>query len=549
MNGRSFHQENQEPELFELLKGLGAGGFAHTYSARVLDEELIRDYGTDRVAIKVPLSLKKQRVLTHEVELNAALWIRLRALKSIHLCRYLGIAIFRGQIVMVMEYCPDGSLRRVLGDFWHQKRIPADTAVSIAQGVLRGLQVIHEEKIFHRDIKPENVLMDGDTPKISDLGIAKMIKSNEMASSTVGTIYYMSPEMLGKEGASFPSDIWSLGVTLYEMATGRLPFGKEDMGVGELVDVIRSAEHRRAREVCPNIPPWLDDVIETSLQKRASDRYPSAAEMLEALTRGRKKDDVDGEIAAIETLARTGKPGPSVEARIRRFVDRHPGNARGHHCLGQYYARCQLSREAAAALERGIRAVPDDARLHWDLALVLQCAGHRAPAAQHIEKALSLNLDSSLRQPAVTLLKALKGDDRPRRAVAVPEASPRKMETFEQDLAPIRELMSREECEQEAAGELRRLVEKYPENAQAYQHLGEHLNRCQMHREAVEAFRKGLELDTENALLHWDLALAYQRMGQRADAVRHLQQAISFNLDTGLKQHAARLLKALGGAS
>jgi serine/threonine protein kinase len=548
MNSPGKYQEDAEPELFELLKGLGAGGFAHTYSARVLDEELIRDYGTDRVAIKVPLSLKKQRVLTHEVELNAALWMRLRALKSMHLCRYLGIAVFRGQIVMVMEYCPDGSLRRILGDFWHQKRIPVDDAVGIAQGVLRGLMVIHGERIFHRDIKPENVLMDGDTPKISDLGIAKMIKSNEMASSTVGTIYYMSPEMLGKEGASFPSDIWSLGVTLYEMVTGCLPFGTEEMGVGELVDLIRSAEHRRARDVCPDVPQWLDDVIETSLQKRTSDRYQSADEMLDALTRRKKKDDTDGEIAEIEKLARSGDPGPSVEARIRGFVDKHPEDARGYHYLGQYYTRCQLSREAAEAFQHGIRVVPDDAQLHWDLALVLQSAGHRGEAAQHLERALALNLAPSLRQPAATLLKALKGDDRAH-VVAVSAGPKQKNEAFEQDLAPIRELMSREECEQKAASELRRLVKKYPDNPQAYQHLGEHLNRCQMHREAVEAFRKGLDLDASNALLHWDLALAYQRMGRRADAAKHLQQAMSLDLDAGLRQHAARLLKTLGSST
>ena len=118
--------------------------------------------------------------------------------------------------------------------------------------------MIHHEHVFHRDIKPENILLEGDTPKIADLGIARMLDANELASTGIGSLPYMSPEILGKEGASFPSDLWSLGVTLYEMVTGRLPF---DGTLGELADMIRRTEPLAACKVCPDVPAGLSEII------------------------------------------------------------------------------------------------------------------------------------------------------------------------------------------------------------------------------------------------------------------------------------------------
>ena len=184
-----------QDEPFELLELLGTGGFAHTYRARVIDEDLASDYGTDIVAIKIPLNAKKGKILHHELELNAGIYLRIKNLDLTNIVRYLGFEIFRGQIVMAMEFVPQGSLRKLLGGPRKLKPLPTDQAVNIAIGTLNGLSVIHRERVFHRDIKPENILMCGDTPKIADLGISRMLASNELASSTAGTIYYMSPEI------------------------------------------------------------------------------------------------------------------------------------------------------------------------------------------------------------------------------------------------------------------------------------------------------------------------------------------------------------------
>lgn len=537
------YHEGQEPELFELIKAFPPGGFAHTYLVRVIDEDWVQEYRTDLVVIKIPFH-KKKAALIHEVEVNAALYMRLKSLESPNLCRYLGFNVFRGQPVMVMEYCRGGSLRDVLGKPGRQKQLPMERTLQIAAGVLSGLMVIHNERIFHRDIKPENILMgENATPKISDFGISKMLVSKDRASSTVGTLPYMSPEMLGREGASFTSDIWSLGVTLYEMVAGRWPFGDEETPVGVMVDLIRNETPAKPCELRPDVPRWLSQLIETSLQKKPSDRFCSAEEMLAALNR-RGLDDSQKELAEVKELLKTDQTGLQVEMRICRLVEKYPKMAEAHDCLGQYYRRCQRLREAADAFSRAVRVDPGNAQLHWDLALVCQGIRRRQDAIEHIEKALSLNLDVKLRRHAATLLKVLQmGGAEPVAHRSVDPMQTR--DTFERDLAEMRELMNGEECDQRAEGELRRLVKEYPDHPQAYQHLGEYYNRCQMHREAIEVFHRGIELAGNDALLHWDLALAYHRMGREADAEKYLEKAMSLELDSGLRQYAATLLKAL----
>jgi serine/threonine protein kinase len=187
---------NRESEPFELLKPLGSGGFAHTYKARVLDEDLARDWGCDIVAIKVPLGRKQEHVLTKEVEMNGLLHLRLRELQAANLVSYLGFCVFRGQIVMAMQYVAGGSLRGLIGSVGAQKPLPLDQAVEITEGILAGLAAIHRERIFHRDIKPENILMDGRVPKISDLGISRMLDSNEHVEAEILDIDVQRDDML-----------------------------------------------------------------------------------------------------------------------------------------------------------------------------------------------------------------------------------------------------------------------------------------------------------------------------------------------------------------
>ncbi|MBI5083497.1 MAG: protein kinase [Acidobacteria bacterium] len=402
-----------QEEPFELLEPLGTGGFAHTYRARVLDEDLAADYGTDEVALKIPLNAKKGKILHHELELNASIYLRIKNMDLTNIVRYLGVEIFRGQIVMAMEFVPQGSLRKLMGGHRKPKRLPVEQAISIAIGTLNGLAVIHRERVFHRDIKPENILMCGDTPKVADLGISRMLASNELASSTVGTIYYMSPEILGPEGAAFPSDIWSMGVTLYEMVTAKLPFGDMETPIGTMADLIRTRPHVSARECNPEVPESLSRLIDRALNKNPDERFGSAGEMIEALRSlaGGPPQQVDEELLAVRQKIGSGVQTELelAERLLRARLVKDPKCATAYQYMGELLNLRQCFAQAISQFETGLKHSPDSPMLHWDLAMAHHRLGHKKEAAAHLRKVLDLPSDASLRRHATTLLKVLDG--------------------------------------------------------------------------------------------------------------------------------------------
>ena len=407
MTARRNRAVDEEP--FERLGELGTGGFATTWKARVLDEELIEEWGTDVVALKIPHK-DKERVLHKELEMNALLHMRLKDLQAANLVRYLGFCVYQGRIVMAMQYVSGGSLRDHIGPIGRQKPLPLEEAVDIAEAVLCGLEAIHREHIFHRDIKPENILLDGRIPKIADLGISRMLDSKELASTTTGTLFYMSPEILSQEGASFTADLWSLAVTLYEMVTGRLPLGGLGIPLGAMVNIILNAEITPPREHRPEIPEELESIILRALRREPADRFGSADEMMQHLRAWREgeSDSVDAELEAARALLSSMEPAPDAEDKLKDLLDRFPDEPKAFQYLGEYYNRCQRYGDAIVIFEQGLSRVPDSALLHWDLALAYQKKGQKEEARRNIEQAMSLGLDASLQRHAAMMLKILQ---------------------------------------------------------------------------------------------------------------------------------------------
>jgi formylglycine-generating enzyme required for sulfatase activity len=207
--------------------------------------------------------------------------------------------IHEDDYVIVSEYAPDGSLEKWLGD--NGGRAPSvDAAVDMIIGILKGLEHLHSRKIIHRDLKPANILLQGNTPRLADFGLARVLRSTQSATIT-GTVPYMSPDAL-KGARTVETDIWSVGVIFYQLLTGQMPYPQK-----EQVNLMYAILNEEPQPLSDSIPKPLCEIIERALKKNPDERYQSAKEMREVLraTRRAKPEPV------IEPKKTT--PQPKVE--------------------------------------------------------------------------------------------------------------------------------------------------------------------------------------------------------------------------------------------
>ena len=254
---------------FRVLRELGRGGMGVVYVARDIDLE--RD-----VALKF---LPPQ--FTHDDSATQRFFAEARAASGLdheNICAVHEIGrTDDGRVFIAMAYYSG----RTLKDLIAEGPLGAEQARDIAAQIASGLVVAHEHGIVHRDIKPANIVVtDRGQVKILDFGLAKLVANTTQLTATgttVGTVAYMSPEQIRGQNVDARSDLWSLGVVLYEMLAGRLPFtGDHPAAISYAILHERPAPitHYRA-----GVPPALVRVLERSLQANAAERYPSAAEM------------------------------------------------------------------------------------------------------------------------------------------------------------------------------------------------------------------------------------------------------------------------------
>jgi eukaryotic-like serine/threonine-protein kinase len=189
----------------------------------------------------------------------------------------------RGALFIVMEYVQGIDLYDLLEKCG---RLPYDVAAIIAMQVARALDYVHYRGIVHRDIKPANVMISrqGGT-KVMDFGIARDTSFGDLteAGTGIGTPAYMSPEQVLGDKLDARSDIFSLGVMLYQMVTGKKPFVEDERR--SAMHKIRLEKHVSARKLNPDIPRELERVIDRCLEKQPRDRWRSAQHMVMALER------------------------------------------------------------------------------------------------------------------------------------------------------------------------------------------------------------------------------------------------------------------------
>lgn len=151
-------------------------------------------------------------------------------------------------------------------------------AVEIIIGILDGLAHLHNRKIIHRDLKPDNVLFQGKIPRLTDFGISRAMPIDSYSKTVMGTYWYMSPEALKKK-RNAQTDIWSVGVILYQLLTGNLPFPQD-----ELPSLITAVMYSEPEPLPNDIPLALEKVVMKALAKESSERYQTAEEMRKDLS-------------------------------------------------------------------------------------------------------------------------------------------------------------------------------------------------------------------------------------------------------------------------
>ncbi len=189
----------------------------------------------------------------------------------------------RGALFIVMEYVQGIDLYDLLEKCG---RLPYDTAAIIAMQVARALDYVHYRSIVHRDIKPANVMLSrSGGVKVMDFGIARDTSFGDLteAGTGIGTPAYMSPEQVLGDRLDARSDIFSLGVVLYQMVTGKKPFIEDERR--SAMHKIRLEKHLGVRKLNPEIPRELERIIDRCLEKQPRDRWRSAQHMVMALER------------------------------------------------------------------------------------------------------------------------------------------------------------------------------------------------------------------------------------------------------------------------
>jgi serine/threonine protein kinase len=184
----------------------------------------------------------------------------------------------RSQVYMVMEWVDGRLLREVLNE---QRKLPPERAVKITTRILDALEYIHDHGVVHRDLKPENVMVDDqDNIKLIDFGIASDLRGRRLTfaklSQTMGTPDYISPEQVKGKRGDGRSDLYSVGVMLYEMLTGKVPFAGSNPFLVMNDRLLNNPVP--PREIDPEISPQLQEVIYRAMERDWKNRYARASE-------------------------------------------------------------------------------------------------------------------------------------------------------------------------------------------------------------------------------------------------------------------------------
>ena len=296
---------------YKIIEKLGEGGMGVVYKAH--DEKL------DRV---VALKFLPQQITVSEED-KARFLQEAKAASAVahqNVCIIYDIQEHEEQQFIVMEYVDGQTLSKKAVGVDHRSAMNVNEAVTYAIQIGEALQEAHSKGVVHRDIKTDNIMVNTKNQvKVMDFGLAKLKGSLKLTktSSTVGTLAYMAPEQIQGEPVDARSDIFSFGVVLYEMLTGRLPFrGEHDAA---MMYSILNEEPESLQKHLPDAPPDLVHVLERALEKDPGDRYQTANDLVIDLRRIKKRTSRVTRLAPAAQPVAPSPPEGSVELPERHF--------------------------------------------------------------------------------------------------------------------------------------------------------------------------------------------------------------------------------------
>ena len=280
-------------DRYEILESIGAGGMSDVYKAK--DRKLNRF-----VALKVlkkEFSENKDFVSKFRTEAQAAAGLEHQNIVNVY-----DVGEEDGIYYIVMELVEGITLKRYIEK---KQRLSVKESVSIAIQISMGLEAAHNNGIVHRDIKPQNIMISKDGKvKVTDFGIAKATSSNTITSNVMGSVHYASPEQARGGFSDAKSDIYSLGITLFEMLTGRVPFNGETAVAIAIMQI--QNEMPSPRKYVPEIPVSVEQIVLKCCQKSPDRRYQKMSELVEDLKKSLISPDEDFvKIDSIESKSAT----------------------------------------------------------------------------------------------------------------------------------------------------------------------------------------------------------------------------------------------------
>ncbi len=296
-------------DRYEIQEEIGKGGMAQVYKAWC---NLLNRY----VAIKVlKEEFKDDKEFVHRFNVEAQAAARI---SNPHVVSIYDVGYENGLYFIVMEYVEGITLKEYIAE---KGKLSWREAVSYASQICEGLEAAHKNQVVHRDIKPQNIIMAPDgTLKVTDFGIARATNGQAtvtMANTAIGTVHYLSPEQARGGYTDARTDIYSMGVVLYEMLTGKLPF-TDDSPVAVAIKHIQEAP-APIKEFAPSVPDSVAKVTMKAMAKNPEDRYATAGAFVKDLRQ--VLIDPNGEFSAADFYGTPKKEDMDTTLQMKKVDD------------------------------------------------------------------------------------------------------------------------------------------------------------------------------------------------------------------------------------